>query len=160
MPVPRNFEGNRAILLYMRVARRDWFLYALTLAGASRRFVYGAQGALRGRLSKDQQGRAVLQTTDGKNVTLTGDEETRAVLGDSRLSGFDFEVLGTSAASGAFTISPIHLAALWAYQDGKRKRVTYWCDVCAIRTYSPGLCWCCREETALDLRDPDTVVGK
>ena len=33
--------------------------------------------------------------------------------------------------------------------------VTYWCEVCAIRSYTPGLCVCCRDETTLDLRDPD-----
>ena len=63
----------------------------------------------------------------------------------------------TTDANGVFEINPIYLAALYAYKDGARKRVTYWCDVCAIRTYSPGPCWCCREETALDLRDPDKV---
>jgi hypothetical protein len=33
--------------------------------------------------------------------------------------------------------------------------VTYWCEVCAIRTYTPGECMCCQENTELDLRDPD-----
>jgi hypothetical protein len=35
------------------------------------------------------------------------------------------------------------------------KVITYWCDVCSIRTYTPGKCWCCQQETTLDLRDPD-----
>jgi hypothetical protein len=35
--------------------------------------------------------------------------------------------------------------------------VTYWCAVCAIRTFTPGICWCCREETELDLLEPDKV---
>ena len=42
-----------------------------------------------------------------------------------------------------------------AEKDGHVKVITYWCDVCSIRTYTPGPCWCCQKETLLDLRDPD-----
>ncbi len=112
---------------------------------------------VRGKLALDGEGRPALQTSDGRQVHATGDEETELVLRDKRLMGTDFEAIGTVKPDGSLEINPIHLAALWVHQDGQRKRVTYWCDVCAIRTYSPGLCWCCREDTALDLRDPDTV---
>jgi hypothetical protein len=78
------------------------------------------------------------------------------VLKDARLAGSDFEVVG-QAEGGQFTIGPIHTRALFTYRDGKRLMVTYWCETCAIRTYTPGLCWCCREETALDLIPPDKV---
>ena len=68
----------------------------------------------------------------------------------------DFEIVG-AVQGDTVTIRPIHTPSLFVYKDGKRLRVTYWCDVCAIRTYTPGICWCCREETELDLRDPDKV---
>jgi len=96
---------------------------------------------------------------DGRLLLLSGDDDTLGVLNDQRLAGSDFEVIG-GATGDAVAIEPIYTAALFAYKDGKRLRVTYWCDVCAIRTYTPGLCWCCREETVLDLRDPDTVDKK
>jgi hypothetical protein len=35
--------------------------------------------------------------------------------------------------------------------------ITYWCDVCSIRAYTPGPCVCCQQETTLDLRDPDKL---
>lgn len=92
----------------------------------------------------------------GKLIYLQGDDDTMGVLRDGRLKGADFEVVG-QLENDTVSINPIHTAALFAYKDGKRLRVTYWCDVCAIRTYTPGLCWCCREDTELDLRDPDTV---
>lgn len=92
----------------------------------------------------------------GKLIYLRGDDDTMGVLRDERLKGADFEVVG-QLEGDTVSINPIHTAALLAYKDGKRLRVTYWCDVCAIRTYTPGLCWCCREDTELDLRDPDTV---
>lgn len=98
----------------------------------------------------------VLQQADGKQLHLHGDDDTMGVLKDKRLADSDFEVVGKLAGE-AVEILPIHDAALFAYKDGKRLRVTYWCDICAIRTYTPGLCWCCREETELDLREPDKV---
>ncbi|MDZ4797176.1 MAG: hypothetical protein SGI92_03360 [Bryobacteraceae bacterium] len=137
----------------MDLSRR---VFSLLLCGAPVAFTFDAKAVVRGKLTKDPAGRPALQTTDGAFVIATGDEETTLVLNDKRLAGSDFEAIGEKNAD-AIEINPIHLAALWAYKDGKRRRVTYWCDVCAIRTYSPGLCWCCREDTELELRDPDTV---
>lgn len=97
-----------------------------------------------------------LEQSDGKRVYLRGDDDTAGVLKDARLANADFEVVGQLEGE-TVAINPIHTSALFAYKDGKRLRVTYWCDICAIRTYTPGICWCCREETVLDLRDPDTV---
>jgi hypothetical protein len=82
------------------------------------------------------------------------------VLKDARLAGSDFEVAGHSTGINQFAIDPIHTHSLFVYKDGKRRAVTYWCDICYIRTYTPGKCWCCQEETRLDLRDPDTVDKK
>jgi hypothetical protein len=45
--------------------------------------------------------------------------------------------------------------AVLVRQGGRLKYVTYWCEVCSIRSYAPGPCWCCQRETTLDLRDPD-----
>jgi hypothetical protein len=141
----------------MDLSRR---VFSLLLAGAPlSAIVFASDGstAVRGKLALDDQGRPVLRLTDGRVMTANGDEETTLVLHDKRLVGTDFEAIGTVKPDGSLEVNPIHLAALWVYKDGKRLRVTYWCDVCAIRTYSPGLCWCCREETELDLRDPDKV---
>jgi hypothetical protein len=112
--------------------------------------------SFRGKLVKGPGDKPALQTSDGKLLLLSGDPDTLGVLNDKRLAAADFEVLGKESGD-TVAINPIYTAALFAYKDGRRLRVTYWCDVCAIRTYTPGICWCCREETELDLRDPDTV---
>ena len=91
----------------------------------------------------------------GKLVTLQGDKPTLAVVSDKRLNGVDMQAKGHFAAPGVFEIDPIHTRAILVRRDGKLKLVTYWCDICSIRTYSPGPCWCCQRETTLDLRDPD-----
>jgi hypothetical protein len=132
--------------------QRRWFL--LTLSGA---FAFAANSeSLRGALTKTPSAKPALKTPEGKLTELAGDADTLEVLSDERLANADIEVVG-SFRDGAFQIDPIHTAALWVYRDGKRLRITYWCDICAIRTYKPGICWCCRENTELDPQDPGTL---
>ena len=115
--------------------------------------------ALRGKLETPDAESAALRLRDGSLVQLHGDEQTEKVLHDERLKGLDFEAVGRRGADGSLTILPIHLAALFVYEKGKRLRVTYYCDVCSIRTYSPGVCMCCRKDTRIDLVDPASITG-
>ena len=115
------------------------------------------QRVLRGKLTTAGTGVPALQATDGQVTILDGDSDTLGVLKDARLAGSDFEVIGQVSEPGKFKIAPIHTRALFTYKNNHRWMVTYWCEVCAIRTYTPGICWCCREETALDLMEPDKV---
>ena len=116
----------------------------------------GAPATLRGTLATTPDGKPALKTADGKLTALTGDDDTLGVLKDKRLAGADFELIGEQTGD-QFKVGPIHTRAMFVHKGGKRLAVTYWCDVCAIRTYTPGICWCCREETELDLRDPDSL---
>lgn len=113
-----------------------------------------APRSIRGKL-RNSDTPPVLELSDGKNVLLSGDEPTMGVLRDARLKDLDFEAAGTYRTPTAFEIDPIHTRSLFVHRDGKRLMVTYWCDICYIRTYTPGDCWCCQEDTGLDLRDPD-----
>lgn len=110
--------------------------------------------SLRGRLEADSEGRPVLKLPGGEAVRLAGDSPTLAVLGDERLRGRQLEVIGQKLGDGRFEVGPIHLKSMWVIEDGKRLLITYWCPVCSIRTYSPGKCQCCQEETQLDLKEP------
>jgi hypothetical protein len=74
------------------------------------------------------------------------------VLHDQRLAGADLEVLGHQDGE-RFVVDPIHTKAMHVHRGGKRLNITYWCDTCAIRFYTPGICWCCQQETELDLRE-------
>jgi hypothetical protein len=114
-----------------------------------------AGGVMRGKLIVHDGQPAEVETAEHKIVKLDGDESTRKVLGDSRLNGFQVEAHGHFTAPDRFLIDPIHTHALLVRQDGKLKLVTYWCDICSIRAYTPGPCVCCQRETTLDLRDPD-----
>lgn len=109
--------------------------------------------SLRGKLTQTPGQPPALTLPGGKTVALTGDEQTTGVLNDARLKDADFEISGAYNAGGVFEILPIHKRALFVHKDGKRLYVTYWCDICAIRTYTPGVCWCCQDETALDMKE-------
>ena len=119
---------------------------AACYAGAS------ATTSIRGKLTL-RDGKPALEVSGNKLVSLDGDEPTRGVLKDKRLAGADLEAAGHFASPELFMVDPIHTKALHVYHDGKRHIVTYWCEVCSIRTYTPGICWCCQEETALDLKE-------
>lgn len=108
---------------------------------------------LRGKLVIEPGRTGVLTLASGKTIALEGDSDTLNVLRDARLNDADFEVLGQFTQTGVFRILPIHKRVMYVHRQGKRLFVTYWCAVCAIRTFSPGKCWCCQEETALDLRE-------
>ena len=70
---------------------------------------------------------------------------TKGVLNDKRLAGFDLEAKGHFTGPDQFLVDPIHTKAMFVHKDGHIKVITYWCDVCSIRTYTPGPCWCCPE---------------
>ena len=111
--------------------------------------------AIRGKLVREA-GQPALEIAGGKRVTLDGDADTRGVLNDKRLAGVEMELRGRLNADGRFLVDPIHTRAVHVHKNGKKLFVTYWCDVCAIRTYTPGICWCCQEYTELDLREKPT----
>jgi len=125
-------------------------LAALCFAADSRQSV-----TVRGKLLIRDGQPAVVQTPDQKTVQLDGDDSTKKVLADPRLNGFEIQAKGQFDSAGRFVIDPIYTHSLLVNKDGHMKLVTYWCDVCTIRAYTPGPCVCCQKETTLDLIDPD-----
>jgi hypothetical protein len=121
-----------------------WFLFAVALA-------YADPATIRGKLIQVAGKPPALEMGPGKSAPLDGDKDTLGVLNDKRLSNEQLELRGRFEGA-RFIVDPIHTKAMHVYRQGKALLITYWCDVCAIRTYTPGICWCCQEETALDLR--------
>lgn len=90
---------------------------------------------------------------ENKKTPLAGDEPTMGVLLDKRVLGLLFQLSGKLEGSGVFNVGPIHTKSMVVLKNNQKLFVTYWCDICSIRTYTPGICWCCQEETELDLRE-------
>jgi hypothetical protein len=111
--------------------------------------------AIEGKLVVREGQPSALATGNRGTVTLEGDPDTRKVLQDKRLDGADLKARGHFTDGGHFAVDPIHTKAMFVRKDGRLKLITYWCEICSIRTYTPGECWCCQRETTLDLRDPD-----
>ena len=95
--------------------------------------------ALQGKLIIAAGQAPALETGDRRTVRLTADEDTTKILNDSRLNGFEVEARGHFTAPDRFLIDPIHTRALLVHRDSKLKLITYFCDVCNIRAYIPGL---------------------
>jgi hypothetical protein len=110
---------------------------------------------LRGRLVIAAGHTPALVTADGTEVKLDGDPDTRKILDDPRLSGFEVDARGHFTSSDRFAIDPIHTRAILVHRDGKLMLITYFCELCNIRAWTPGPCACCQRETTLELRDPD-----
>ena len=110
---------------------------------------------VRGKLKQRGEQGPALETSDHGLVTLDGDEAAIKTLRDKRVDGFALEVTGHFTSPGHFQIDANHARSVLVRKDGKLKMITYWCDVCSIRSYEPGPCWCCQAETVLQLRDPD-----
>lgn len=110
---------------------------------------------LRGKLAVPQNGPTTIETADHKIIELAGDDTTGKVLADPRVNGFDVQVTGHFTAPTKFQVDPSFQHSLLVHSDGKLKVITYYCDVCNIRDYTPGPCRCCQKELVLELRDPD-----
>lgn len=109
--------------------------------------------SLRGKLVH-HGGKAAIETPDHKLVFPEGEPETMAVLGDRRIEGLDLELLGHFTAPDRFTVGPFYTSkSMIVHKDGKGYTISYWCPVCSIRSYTPGKCMCCQQETHLDLEE-------
>jgi len=131
---------------------RRAFLLSPLLVGLCAGFEQTAE-LLRGKLVQPSEKQPVIETAAHVMVPVDGDEPTGKILRDSRLAGKVFEVKGHKLDSHSFAIDPIETRPMVVLDGAKRFRVTYYCDVCSIRTYSPGPCMCCQAETRLDLID-------
>lgn len=83
-------------------------------------------------------------TTEGKKFEVVGDSMSNAQLRDPLLLERDWELVGSMRPDGRFGI-----VKLFTIKDGKRYRVTYYCEICHIVTHEPGLCMCCQGPTEL-----------
>jgi len=117
-------------------------------------FAQSPTTTLRGKLVESGAGQPAIETAGRKLVALDGDPQTLAVLGDARLAAADLELLGQFKTPTRFAVGPFYTSkSVFVHKDGKKYTISYWCPTCSIRSYTPGRCVCCQEETHLDLEE-------
>ncbi len=108
---------------------------------------------VRGKLVK-AGGNPAIETKAGQTISLDGEPESMAVLRDQRLAGEELELRGEFKTPNLFAVGPFYTSkSMFVHKGGKKYTISYWCPVCSIRTYTPGKCMCCQEETHLDLEE-------
>ena len=135
----------------MRACLYFFALTALALSAAEK------TETIEGKLIVHSGKAPALETAAHNVIALDGDQPTRKVLQDERVNVFDVHVTGHFTAPGKFLVDPQHTHALKVHQHDKLQMITYWCEVCGIRAYTPGPCVCCQAETELELRDLDNI---
>ncbi len=129
-------------------------ILGFVILGALAAYAAPQTESVRGKLQVREGKPPALETADHKLVTLEGEPETLEVLADKRLDNADIELLGHYSAPDRFVVGPFYTSkSMLVHKDGKVYTISYWCPVCSIRTYTPGLCRCCRQETQLDLQE-------
>ncbi|MBX7166996.1 MAG: hypothetical protein K1X74_11750 [Pirellulales bacterium] len=97
------------------------------------------------------QTQAALETTDGQVLPLVKDARGRGFWLDGRIRDRDLELLvrryrGTPA---------LKIIRVYAFEDGEKYELDYWCDICSIPMYELKPCECCQGETRIRLRKID-----
>jgi hypothetical protein len=121
-----------------------WALSSLSVASDSKVVLRGQIDPKSVQAAATADAPLTFVTTDGEKHKVAGDSMSNAQLRDSRLIDREWELEASVRPDGQFEIFK-----LFTIKDGKRYRVTYYCDVCHIVTHEPGDCMCCQAPTEL-----------
>ena len=78
------------------------FLRLLAITTVLVACLYGGDQVLRGRLRQEPGKPPVIQTSEQKTFTVSGDEYTRGQMADPRLNGREMELEGSVTSPGQF----------------------------------------------------------
>jgi hypothetical protein len=89
-------------------------------------------------------GRFALETGDGKLHPFLESDPLAAIFEDPRVRGQEVVVKARPHPDGA-----VEIVKVYSVKQGKLHDVHYYCEICNITAYAPGLCPCCRREMEL-----------
>lgn len=97
------------------------------------------------------------ETRDGELIPLIEDVRGRAFRADPRLLAMkDVELLVRRHPRAP----AVQIVRLFAFRDGKRMEVDYWCEICAIALFELKPCDCCQGDIELRFRHMPTKVER
>jgi hypothetical protein len=85
-----------------------------------------------------------LQSADGRLHWFAPDDPLAPVFDDVRVRGQDLALKVRPRADGTADLIKVH-----AVKNGTLHDVRYFCEVCNVTSFVPGLCPCCRAEMEL-----------
>jgi hypothetical protein len=88
--------------------------------------------------------RFALQTADGERHAFKSGDALSAMFADERLRERELSVRARKTASGELETIKVH-----SLRNGRLHDLDYFCEVCNVVAYAPGLCPCCRRAMAL-----------
>ena len=99
------------------------------------------EATITGRLAHENK--TPVLKANGKTVRLlSSDDYANAILHEPRFVGRELRLEGRWKSADTFDAD-----RLFSVRDGKLFKVIYYCDVCNITSYKPGLCDCCQQPT-------------
>ncbi|HJQ25843.1 MAG TPA: hypothetical protein VKA60_18130 [Blastocatellia bacterium] len=84
--------------------------------------------------------RFALATGDGKLHYFSPDDVATAMFTDARVRRRELQI------SAQAVKDQLEIVRLQSVREGKLYDIYYFCELCNIRAYAPGLCPCCRNE--------------
>jgi hypothetical protein len=121
------------VLVEWPVMKLPAWIVLLSVAGAG----LGAEelATLRGKAHQERDKAPLFLSENGTRYSVSGDSDLLAQLGDTRLAGRRLEVQGRLQGS-----NHLEVVRLFTLKDGKRYRISYWCEICGSHLPRPGPC--------------------
>jgi hypothetical protein len=89
--------------------------------------------------------RFALETGDGQLHAFLASDPLAVIFEDPRVRGQELVVKGRPRPDGA-----VEIVKVYSVKQGRLHDVHYYCEICNITAYAPGLCPCCRREMELE----------
>lgn len=89
----------------------------------------------------DKNPRFGFASRDGRLYRISPADSMITVFADSRVRQRELQITARLQTNGQLEIIKVQ-----SVKDGKLYDIYYFCDICNIRAYTPGLCPCCRNE--------------
>ena len=90
---------------------------------------------------KEPDARFEMRAKDGKVYSFLAGDTEAAVFTDGRVRQRDLQITAKLHPGNR-----LELIKVQSIKDGKLYDIYYYCQICNIRAYAPGLCPCCRNE--------------
>lgn len=91
----------------------------------------------------DENNRYALRTHEGQDFYFLESDTKSAMFDDPRVRARELEVTAWLNQEG------LEIIKIYSIRDGQLYDIHYFCELCQIKAYVGGPCWCCQKEFEL-----------